>query len=246
MQSLQLAEDTYQRQVRKGWLRDRWRRITGKPTHLAKFDNVARQVNARQRLARRLQEVPLARIVGSVGRTQDFTREFLPRPCVNPERWARIDAAVKAGISLPPVELLQIGEVYFVDDGNHRTSVARANGFETLEAYVTEMASAVHLTVADFRQNRSQNKTGQAADPSGEAEHRTKKGGASMLDDRLTKLIVEERRHEAEQQRLYRQARTNQPRFKDRLLLYLGDIFVVFGNRLKANAMTGSHAAPLH
>jgi hypothetical protein len=66
-----------------------------------------------------------------------------------------------------------------------------------------------------------------------------------MLDDRLTKLIVEERRHEAEQQRLYRQARTNQPRFKDRLLLYLGDIFVVFGNRLKAYAMTGSHAAPL-
>jgi hypothetical protein len=152
--SSQFAKDSYERQVHKGIVRDWRRRILGETTDLAKFEDAARQVNTRQRLARRLEYVPLDQIVGSVGRTRDFTREFLPRPRVNPERWSSLDAAVKAGIALPPVELYRIGEVYFVADGNHRTSVARANQFEAIEAYVTEVESPVRLTVADFRRSR--------------------------------------------------------------------------------------------
>jgi hypothetical protein len=34
------------------------------------------------------------------------------------------------------VELIQIGEVYFVQDGHHRISVARALGQRTIEAQV--------------------------------------------------------------------------------------------------------------
>jgi hypothetical protein len=40
---------------------------------------------------------------------------------------------------LPPVELFKVGEVYFVRDGNHRVSVARARGQDFIDAQVTEI-----------------------------------------------------------------------------------------------------------
>ena len=49
-----------------------------------------------------------------------------------------------------PIELYKIGEVYFVRDGNHRVSVARANGLTHIEAYVTEIETDVDLTLDDF------------------------------------------------------------------------------------------------
>ena len=38
---------------------------------------------------------------------------------------------------LPPVALIQVGHLYFVRDGHHRISVARALGQETIDAEVT-------------------------------------------------------------------------------------------------------------
>jgi hypothetical protein len=41
------------------------------------------------------------------------------------------------GRTLPPVELIQVGDLYFVRDGHHRISVAQAMGQESIEAEVT-------------------------------------------------------------------------------------------------------------
>jgi len=41
------------------------------------------------------------------------------------------------GTPLPPVELVQVGDVYFVRDGHHRISVARTVGQRDIEAEVT-------------------------------------------------------------------------------------------------------------
>jgi hypothetical protein len=38
----------------------------------------------------------------------------------------------------PPIELYQVGEIYFVRDGNHRVSVANQLGMVDIEAYVWE------------------------------------------------------------------------------------------------------------
>ena len=97
---------------------------------------------------KRLHEVPLDQIIGSVGRYQDFTRTFLPRKNHLRERWAQVEDKVKAG-GLPPVELFKVGEVYFVRDGNHRVSVARTQGALTIEAYVWEYPSLVPLSPDD-------------------------------------------------------------------------------------------------
>jgi hypothetical protein len=48
------------------------------------------------------------------------------------------------------VDLFKVGEVYFVRDGNHRLSVARANGLDDIEARVTVVETDVPLTVDDF------------------------------------------------------------------------------------------------
>jgi hypothetical protein len=97
---------------------------------------------------------PLENIVGSVGRYRDFTRNFLPRAGVNEERWTRLDAALNSMEGFPPVELFKVGEVYFVRDGNHRVSVARANGSTHIEAYVTEIETDIPLTLDDFERDQ--------------------------------------------------------------------------------------------
>jgi hypothetical protein len=52
-------------------------------------------------------------------------------------RWLRVAAARDQGKVLPPVVLVQVGDVYFVRDGHHRISVARALGQLDIEAEVT-------------------------------------------------------------------------------------------------------------
>jgi hypothetical protein len=147
------ARDRYDACVSKARLSDLWGRITGGATDLVRFQDVAQRLHARQQRPRGIQSVPLERIVGSVGRTHDFTRGFLPRPCVNRNRWSGIDAALNALVPLPPIELYQIGEVYFVLDGHHRISVALANGVCELEANVVDLMTPVMLTVEDFQRD---------------------------------------------------------------------------------------------
>lgn len=114
-------------------------RLRGKPTHLQSFDQVRERFSAWQEIERGLHDIPLERIVGSVGRHQDFTRSFLPKSAVSKERWSLIFAEVMGELGLPPVEVYDLCGNYYVRDGHHRISVARELGFKTIEAYVTEV-----------------------------------------------------------------------------------------------------------
>ena len=145
--------ERYHRNAQKAQLADLMGRITGANTDLVSYDEVAKRLRARQRFETGTQTVPLDRIVGSVGRYRDFTRTFLPRTRVNPERWARVDTIMHSFEGYPPVDLYKIGEVYFVRDGNHRVSVARANGLTSIEAYVVEIETDVDLTLDDFERD---------------------------------------------------------------------------------------------
>jgi uncharacterized ParB-like nuclease family protein len=104
---------------------------------LLSFKDVRAGLNLVQKIDRGLQEIPLTHIRGSVGRYDDFTSAFLPRKRHMRERWKRVDMAMKAG-KTPPIDVYKVGESYFVIDGNHRVSIARQHGFETIEAYVVE------------------------------------------------------------------------------------------------------------
>jgi hypothetical protein len=84
-----------------------------------------------------VRSVPLDQIQGSEGRSTDFDRDFYPLQDRTRERWLGIARARRAGKSLPPVLLVQVDQVYYVRDGHHRISVARALGQRTIEAKVT-------------------------------------------------------------------------------------------------------------
>lgn len=120
-------------------------RFTGQSPDLLAFEEVRKMIRASSQVERGLQAIPLQAIVGSVGRYRDFTRTFLPKHDSDKERWARVKVA-QLHQGLPPIEVYQLGEVYFVKDGNHRVSIARQEGSPTIEAYVTEVQTAVPLT----------------------------------------------------------------------------------------------------
>lgn len=113
---------------------------------LLSYDEVRKKLRVQGASERGLQDIPLDSIVGSVGRYSDFTRDFLPLQSVDPERWARVKLAVNDPQGLPPIDVYQIGEAYFVKDGNHRVSVARELGFDTIQAYVTEVRTRAPMT----------------------------------------------------------------------------------------------------
>ena len=84
-----------------------------------------------------LQVVSISRIRGSEGRSHDFDQDFNPLRSHNEARWLSVAAARENGVALAPVQLIQIGDIYFVRDGHHRISVAKAFGQEQIEAEVT-------------------------------------------------------------------------------------------------------------
>jgi hypothetical protein len=80
--------------------------------------------------------VPLNRIKGSEGRSTDFDCDFNPLHARTRDRWMSIAIARSQGDTLPLVELIQLGEDYFVRDGHHRISVAHAFSEEYIDAVV--------------------------------------------------------------------------------------------------------------
>jgi hypothetical protein len=95
-----------------------------------------------------VQVVSLDQIMGSVGRGRDFDRRFRPTSGRSRGRWEQIAAAARRGEAFPPVDLVKVGEVYFVRDGHHRVSVARALGRADIDAYITEVVTRLDASRA--------------------------------------------------------------------------------------------------
>lgn len=144
----QSALRDFQNARQQAALQDVLARLAGRTNDLLSYDQVARQLRVAGRAERGLREIPLAAIVGSVGRYTDFTRTFLPRREADEERWASVRVAFtgRQRDGLPPIEVYQIGEAYFVLDGNHRVSVARRAGLTHIEAHVIELQTSIPLT----------------------------------------------------------------------------------------------------
>ncbi|AFG37510.1 hypothetical protein [Spirochaeta africana] len=112
---------------------------------LLSLDEVRELLKPRGESYRGLQVVPINKIVGSEGRYRDFNKRFLPRHEHLRNRWARVDQAHLSSIILPPIQLYEIGGVYFVRDGNHRVSVAAMQGVQAIDAEVISLNSEVSI-----------------------------------------------------------------------------------------------------
>lgn len=120
--------------------------VSGQPTTLLSYDEVKSALHIGGPVYRGVQTVRVDQIVGSLNRYHQFDRAFLPVEDRIGSRWQSVDRAFYQEISLPPVLLYKIGQVYFVVDGHHRVSVAREQGQEFIEADVRECATRVNIT----------------------------------------------------------------------------------------------------
>lgn len=138
-QAADAAQKLYQQARSRSWL-DKLRSSLGGRSHRL-LDLVTVRTTCKGLGHRELgrQRVAMSQIQGSAneGRCRDFDADFRPLKAHNEERWLNVAVARQQGATLPPVALIQVGDVYFVKDGHHRISVARALGQTEIEAVVT-------------------------------------------------------------------------------------------------------------
>ena len=132
------AEVDFDRARRRAFFGRLVARLRRECSRLLAFGEVGEGPLAHNRRRLGLRDVEVSKIVGSVGRPEAFDRSFMPASSTLAERWKRVDRAFHRGLDLPAVRLYKLGNSYFVEDGNHRVSVARYQGVETIEAEVTE------------------------------------------------------------------------------------------------------------
>lgn len=138
-----LAQSDYSDARRKAFWNEVVAFVNRRPNRLLSWDEVRDKLGIRGQIYRGLQTVPVNKIIGSVGRYQDFDRAFMPVQGKTADRWRSIARAHYDDVGLPPVKLYKVGDAYFVLDGNHRVSVAREQGKEFVDAEVIEADTRV-------------------------------------------------------------------------------------------------------
>lgn len=143
------AIQDFRRARRRAAIEALFARLRGQSSELLSYEDVRQKLRANSRREKGFEDIPLDAIIGSVGRYTDFTRGFFPLQDSDAHRWARVKAAITSLEGVPPIDVYQIGDAYFVRDGNHRVSVARELGATHIHAHVTEVQTAVPLSPTD-------------------------------------------------------------------------------------------------
>ncbi len=131
---------------RRAMLKTVIRRIKGQPVKLLPFDELIKHINSDDNIDLGLHYIPLEAIVGSVGRYNEFSRDFLPVKGSIQRRWAEVRSIYPNLGDMPPINVYQIREAYFVQDGNHRVSIARYVGATEIRAFITDVCTAIEIT----------------------------------------------------------------------------------------------------
>jgi hypothetical protein len=140
------AHADFQRARFKAFMNRVWGALSGQPSTLLSYDEIKEKLHVGGPIYRGVKTVRVDQIVGSLNRYQDFDRVFLPASDTLAARWTSVNRAFYQEISLPPVVLYKVGDVFFVVDGHHRVSVAREQGQIYIEAEVRECATRVNIT----------------------------------------------------------------------------------------------------
>jgi hypothetical protein len=129
----------YYRQAKlRGIIKKVWSTITLQPNNLLNVDTITQKKTIRSCRYVGSQTVYIKQIRGSEGRCQDFDQDFNPLKSHNQNRWISVASAWERGSYLPAVDLIKVGDVFFVRDGHHRISVASFMGADFVDARVTE------------------------------------------------------------------------------------------------------------
>jgi hypothetical protein len=140
---------TYSSSFTKAHRKEMYRRLArivrgSGPAPLPSFNDLRKRLHLFQQTYAGLQTIEVDKIVGTVDRSDDFDRDFLPRSPQTRERWERLERAFPS-LGFPPISVYQVNDVYFVIDGNHRVALAKQRRAEFIDAEVTEIHTDIEI-----------------------------------------------------------------------------------------------------
>lgn len=135
-QRVKTAMKLYRSSIIRGWLGQVRSSLTRGSRRLFNLSRVEKTPGAREQYYAGIMVVPIRQIRGSENRFDDFEIDFNPIQSHTEDRWLNIAELRQQDVDLPAVDLIQVDDIYFVRDGHHRISVARALGQEYIDAVV--------------------------------------------------------------------------------------------------------------
>ena len=117
-----------------------WARLVGRNSSLAKLPEGTFQKGSSRKFIGET-DILVTEIIGTLYRHSDFDHQFRPLKKNLRERWINI-YLLQQKDGWPPILVHKVGNNYFVEDGHHRVSVARALGITFIQAKVWEYASS--------------------------------------------------------------------------------------------------------
>lgn len=136
------AQHIYEKSRNRAYITQLVSILSGRKASLPSIAERLAGTSIRARRDLGIRTIPLASIVGSENRSNDFDRGFRPMRQNMRARWVGIAVALDEGQPMPAIDVVQIGDRYFVRDGHHRVSVGRAIGQLDIEAHVTLLVLA--------------------------------------------------------------------------------------------------------
>ena len=131
-----VALSQFRSALTKGKISRLKRRVLHRPDRLYDLDVLKQTLSVRGSCYSGIKVVRIDSIIGSEGRSTDFDMDFRPMSEAARERWVNMAIVYLSRLPLPPIQLIQIGDAYFVRDGHHRISVSRAFGQAAMDAEV--------------------------------------------------------------------------------------------------------------
>jgi hypothetical protein len=135
--SLQVAVEAFDRLNRRARSAYWWSRLVGRPGTLLAFEPERLQILGVSAWDCGICEIPVRSIRGSLSQSGEYDRQFRP---LNPglkSRWINV-FVLGESLGWKPVIVHKIGEIYYVEDGHHRVSVARHSGMTYIEGRVID------------------------------------------------------------------------------------------------------------
>jgi hypothetical protein len=113
-----------------------WAKLIGRNTNLARFPEGTFQKGPNRKFIGET-DIPVKEIIGTLYRHSDFDHQFRPLKKNLRERWINI-YLLQEKQGWPPILVHKVGNYYYVEDGHHRVSVARALGIVFIQAKIWE------------------------------------------------------------------------------------------------------------
>ncbi|MEL6270399.1 MAG: hypothetical protein AAFV33_06320 [Chloroflexota bacterium] len=130
------AERLYDRSWGMGQIKAVVAKVTGSPRDLLFLADIEDEPVRIEKLERQAIDIDLIR--GTEGRSDRFDIDFHPINRRSRARWVSVATGIMEDIThIPPIEVVQVGETYYVQDGHHRVSASKALGKIMIDANVT-------------------------------------------------------------------------------------------------------------